>query len=503
MSIVVFNCFIYLDSLVDAFNKLQDAQNSVCEAQQVLVSRLLGRQEVSSRCLFTNALPELGDLTQNVHQLADVISGINDVYSKACAQLSSEVDGLLKKMASNDEATTAKLTKNYDDLKGTYDSMLADILKSRKKVVPEQEEGIMKCRHDYELARFDLVSKVNENDRSKKMVLTKVVCDTFYVFRDLFQEACDQTAVREPFFKKIQARIVEVDKAMPTLCVAWGSVRDRLKGELLGARAAPGSPSGALSPLNPRQHQGMPPYTAVITTEILSNSTRNASYYDIAHARDEGVYKQGYLFSWVSKYFGTRKRRWYRLYATKLYYVKFNPDELSCSMSVIADMSGCSVCAKPGDMPFLFGVTPTGLSEIDFQAENEDEMVLWITAIRRCSVSAPGRPLKALIGDHSTTGVCTVADTGEGDTAVRLRLERSNVAITSSQRNPEAEEELIKFLRENNYCAECGSQSQLKWISTSLGITLCETCARAHRQLTWSVSKLKNIEFDEFPDWQV
>ena len=23
------------------------------------------------------------------------------------------------------------------------------------------------------------------------------------------------------------------------------------------------------------------------------------------------------------------------------------------------------------------------------------------------------------------------------------------------------------------------------------------------RQLTWSVSKLKNIEFDEFPEWQV
>ena len=39
----------------------------------------------------------------------------------------------------------------------------------------------------------------------------------------------------------------------------------------------------------------MPPYTAVITTEILSNSTRNATYYDIAHARDEG----GKVFSKV------------------------------------------------------------------------------------------------------------------------------------------------------------------------------------------------------------
>jgi hypothetical protein len=34
----------------------------------------------------------------------------------------------------------------------------------------------------------------------------------------------------------------------------------------------------------------MPPYTAVITTEVLSNQTRRASYYDTAHARDEGGY---------------------------------------------------------------------------------------------------------------------------------------------------------------------------------------------------------------------
>lgn len=36
--------------------------------------------------------------------------------------------------------------------------------------------------------------------------------------------------------------------------------------------------------------QGMPPYTAVLTTEIISNNTRNATFYDIAHARDEGGY---------------------------------------------------------------------------------------------------------------------------------------------------------------------------------------------------------------------
>jgi hypothetical protein len=236
--------------------------------------------------------------------------------------------------------------------------------------------------------------------------------------------------------------------------------------------------------------------------------------------------------------------RWYRLFATKLYYVKFTPEELSCSMEVVADITGCTVSAKPGDMPFLFSVTPAapkGASEIDFQAENEDEMVLWITAIRRCSVSAPGRPLQHLIGDSDGGSVrgrdaaSTNATTAAGDNppppeasaladveagsaagadpgpergsndseVVRLRISRNNVAVVNAWRNPDAEQKLLEFLQQNDYCAECGTHEHLKWISTSLGITLCEACAGAHRQLTWSVSKLKNIEFDEFPEWQV
>ena len=40
-------------------------------------------------------------------------------------------------------------------------------------------------------------------------------------------------------------------------------------------------------------------------------------------------------------------------------------------------------------------------------------------------------------------------------------------------------------------------------MSTSLGVTLCEACANAHRQLTWSVSKLKSLRLDDFHDWQL
>lgn len=40
-------------------------------------------------------------------------------------------------------------------------------------------------------------------------------------------------------------------------------------------------------------------------------------------------------------------------------------------------------------------------------------------------------------------------------------------------------------------------------MSTSLGITLCQRCSTVHMQLSWAISKLKNIELDEFSGWQL
>lgn len=189
---------------MSAFRDLQEAQQAIQLAQTTLVQRLVGRSEGSARCLFTNAFPELGDLAQNVHQLAAVISGVNDVYGKACSQLNEQVEAVLARLAEGGEASTAGLARQCEGLRAEYDAKLAELLRSRRRTLPEQERAIMMCRHDYELARFDLVSKVNENDRNKKLVVTQVLCRTFNMFRSLFQEASDLTELRAPFFRKIE-----------------------------------------------------------------------------------------------------------------------------------------------------------------------------------------------------------------------------------------------------------------------------------------------------------
>lgn len=80
----------------------------------------------------------------------------------------------------------------------------------------------------------------------------------------------------------------------------------------------------------------------------------------------------------------------------------------------------------------------------------------------------------------------------------------NGIPIIRDVRPGPASEGLLKFLDENdnNLCAEC-NHTNVSWISMSIGVTLCEDCASIHRQLTWAVSKLKNIQLDDFYQWQI
>jgi len=101
-----------------------------------------------------------------------------------------------------------------------------------------------------------------------------------------------------------------------------------------------------MSPIQPRMHQGMPAaYTACLHTEVLSNETRAAAYEDVHHDRDDGIFKQEYLFV-GSGFFSRRKRTWYRLFSTKLYSLE-SPKaaaDPSCEMVKVS----CDTC------PFCF-----------------------------------------------------------------------------------------------------------------------------------------------------
>ena len=121
-----------------------------------------------------------------------------------------------------------------------------------------------------------------------------------------------------------------------------------------------------------------------------------------------------------------------------------------------------TVSLTPSRVPFSFVLAysePTS-GRIELQAENEDDMVKWVTAIRRCKV----------------------------------RFQRRSSQEASSMRPLVA-----SLLADNQRCCECDNH-ELAWASYNIGCVLCEYCAGVHRQqLGYATSKLRSLELDDWP----
>ena len=97
---------------------------------------------------------------------------------------------------------------------------------------------------------------------------------------------------------------------------------------------------------------------------------------------------------------------------------------------------------------FAFAVIAEDGSRLCLQAENEDERLRWVSALRR----ATGAPLN----DFASIGA---------------------------------------FQAENPACAECASD-EADWVSCSVGVALCADCAAAHRRLGGDFGRLRALSLD-------
>ncbi len=156
-------------------------------------------------------------------------------------------------------------------------------------------------------------------------------------------------------------------------------------------------------------------------------------------------------------------RRWHRLYSTKLYIVEVVPHDATCSLNIFCDVSGCTVFMKSTEeSPYTFTIITKDNNKHEFQAESEDEAVLWISAIRRCSTATPGRHVvPKAIGSNE--------DSSKSDSKSDGLSTTENGHIKKALLPPCSEndsDELIllrKFIEKNNTCCECNS-SDIRYV---------------------------------------
>ncbi|EGR50234.1 uncharacterized protein TRIREDRAFT_76543 [Trichoderma reesei QM6a] len=179
--------------------------------------------------------------------------------------------------------------------------------------------------------------------------------------------------------------------------------------------------------------------------------------------------------------------------------------------------------ARNAERRFCFEVITPNFKRV-YQATSEEDMNSWILSINNALQSAvegrayPGRQgtsrdsdssLKRDIGSVLTGKVQSIHGSHHGhhsnsNSAIPFRRTtvgaRPSPVRTPSSTFDEHPDKLLQALREhdqgNCYCADCGSDIKVEWVSINLGIILCIECGGIHRSLGTHVSKIRSLTLD-------
>ncbi|XP_018424185.1 PREDICTED: arf-GAP with coiled-coil, ANK repeat and PH domain-containing protein 3 isoform X2 [Nanorana parkeri] len=196
-----------------------------------------------------------------------------------------------------------------------------------------------------------------------------------------------------------------------------------------------------------------------------------------------GVVMEGYLFKRASNAFKTWNRRWFSIQNSQLVYQKKLKDVLTV---VVEDLRLCTV--KPCEdieRRFCFEVvSPT--KSCMLQADSEKLRQAWIQAVQASIASAYREtPDNYYIERLDRTAS---PSTSSIDSASDLR-ERNIKGESILQR--------VQSIAGNYQCCDCG-QTDPRWASINLGITLCIECSGIHRSLGVHCSKVRSLTLDSW-----
>lgn len=444
------------------------------------------RDRRHARSLFSGAHASLGDLSETLADLAGDIEAMTSNRSEL-AYAMSELAGRLAKFRTHEVGDVAGFRERTWKLGDEYEAKLSRALVRLSK---DEEVALETSRRHFETARFALVRHLNGVDAKKRLVLTAELFEHgTQALRNYYARGLEYMDRPEAAAKRrLIPRALEVVESRARIDDAlWDKVLDRLEAELDGELPPPGAPSSARgygppprSSANPDLWgtDGAPPWSVGLSTEVLSQSSLDASRRDLAHARDEAVLKQGYLHrrdvdgitSLVESLASKNRRKWHRLHDGALYVVDAADERRLCKMA------GCAV-HRGNAGPFAFAIVRPDGHRLSFQAENDDELIRWISALRRSTkwhdVQALGKS-KLAVSPHDAF-----------ERLASLAVDRQNARLVA------------QFAANNPTCAECDALEP-EWVATALGIALCADCAAIHRRLGANFSRLRALWLDRW-----
>ncbi|XP_066537078.1 arf-GAP with coiled-coil, ANK repeat and PH domain-containing protein 2-like [Hoplias malabaricus] len=195
---------------------------------------------------------------------------------------------------------------------------------------------------------------------------------------------------------------------------------------------------------------------------------------------ENGIAMEGYLFKRASNAFKTWNRRWFSIQNSQLVYQKRFRDNPTV---VVEDLRLCTVKqCEDVERRFCFEVvSPT--KSCMLQADSEKLRQAWTKAVQSSIATAyreNGEEPIAVLDRQASVSVGSLDSLGEG------RVLRSDSAL-----------QRVLSVSGNSQCCDCG-QTEPRWASINLGITLCIECSGIHRSLGVHNSKVRSLTLDSW-----
>uniref|UniRef100_A0AAR2L452 Arf-GAP with coiled-coil, ANK repeat and PH domain-containing protein n=1 Tax=Pygocentrus nattereri TaxID=42514 RepID=A0AAR2L452_PYGNA len=199
---------------------------------------------------------------------------------------------------------------------------------------------------------------------------------------------------------------------------------------------------------------------------------------------ENGIAMEGYLFKRASNAFKTWNRRWFSIQNSQLVYQKRFRDNPTV---VVEDLRLCTVKqCEDVERRFCFEVvSPT--KSCMLQADSEKLRQAWTKAVQNSIATAYRENgdecfscFSLPLDRQASVSVGSLDSLGEG---------RGLRAESALQR--------VLAVSGNDRCCDCG-QTEPRWASINLGITLCIECSGIHRSLGVHNSKVRSLTLDSW-----
>ncbi|KAG8623987.1 hypothetical protein KVT40_008963 [Elsinoe batatas] len=447
-------------------------------------------------------------------------------------------------------------SKDYYAYVGKYLGQRTDSLKERKRV--ESDSKYQSKRRTFELKRFDYSSFMHDlhGGRKDQEILSQL---TRYASAQAHGYLKTAKKVEE-MVPTLEALCQEVSHADKEFMMQRTEREEKRRALEKNPRASVIDPEGAaqlsaalgtsISSRPEAMYSSSPPQSSLQHTQSMNGSVLSATPPDItalparkishkfkgirdlednaaeAALQNPGqIRKEGLLWSLSRPGAhidpkGLKTAGWHKFWIVldqgKLSeYVNWK-DKLDLHMEPI-DLRVASVReARNSDRRFCFEVITPQFTRV-YQAPSEDDMRTWIAAINNALQSAFEAKNQSSSNVSTNSGSSTRKDiaavlTGKsssvghkahgmhasklphrhattGDRPGFMRFENDNATSEVLIRIRDADEG-------NKFCADCGSDSKVDWVSINLGIVLCIECSGIHRSLGTHISKIRSLTLD-------